>query len=158
MAYLSGCEDVANGGELPRTPFLGTGVKIGLAAAHFHSVGVARAGPWNTWVNMGEKKGRRPVSGPTLRAAPLERYFWGAGHSSGAGGVSIGTRGRCASAVSLSPAWSLAAHWPAGMNSWMNANAGEAIITISSDAVITAASDFLSLLNRASFLLPSLPD
>src|SRR5215207_11756625 len=30
---------------------LGTGVKIGLAAAHFHSVGVARAGPWNTWVN-----------------------------------------------------------------------------------------------------------
>jgi len=32
------------------------------------------------------------------------------------------------------------------MNSWMNAKAGEAIITISSDAVTTAASVFLSLL------------
>ena len=28
-------------------------MKIGLAAAHFHSVGVARAGPWNTRVNRG---------------------------------------------------------------------------------------------------------
>jgi hypothetical protein len=29
-------------------------------------------------------------------------------------------------AVLFSPAWSLAAHWPAGMNAWMNANAGAA--------------------------------
>jgi hypothetical protein len=26
-------------------------VKIALAAAHFHGFGVARQGPWNTWVN-----------------------------------------------------------------------------------------------------------
>jgi len=44
------------------------------------------------------------------------------------------------------------------MKSWMNAKAGEAIITISSDAVTTVASVFLSLLNRASFLIPCLPD
>jgi hypothetical protein len=29
-------------------------------------------------------------------------------------------------AVVFSPAWSLAAHWPAGMNAWMNAKAGAA--------------------------------
>jgi hypothetical protein len=28
-------------------------VKIALAATHFHGVGVALAGPWNTWVNKG---------------------------------------------------------------------------------------------------------
>ena len=27
----------------------------------------------------------------------------------------------------MSPACSLAAHWPAGMNAWMNANAGAAV-------------------------------
>jgi hypothetical protein len=31
-------------------------VKIALAAAHFHDFGVARQGPWNTWVNKGKKK------------------------------------------------------------------------------------------------------
>src|SRR5215208_52366 len=35
-----------------------TGVKIALAAALFHGFGVARQGPWNTWVNKGKKKGR----------------------------------------------------------------------------------------------------
>src|SRR5215208_6177482 len=40
-------------GQLRRTCLLRAWVKIGLAAAHFHSVGVARAGPWNTWVNRG---------------------------------------------------------------------------------------------------------
>jgi hypothetical protein len=29
-----------------------------LAAAHFHGFGVARQGPWNTWVNRGKRKGR----------------------------------------------------------------------------------------------------
>jgi hypothetical protein len=28
-----------------------TGVNIAFAAAHFHSFGLALAGPWNTWVN-----------------------------------------------------------------------------------------------------------
>src|SRR5215208_3401587 len=32
------------------------GVKIALAAAHFHGFGVARQGPWLTWVNMREKR------------------------------------------------------------------------------------------------------
>jgi hypothetical protein len=84
--------------------------------------------------------------------AALVRYFWGAGHVSGAGGVSIGTRGKCASAVSLSPARSLAAHWPAGMNSWMNANAGAAVApTNSSDAAVTATSVLLTLRTTVSF-------
>jgi hypothetical protein len=30
-------------------------VKIAMAAAHFHGFGVARQGPWNTWVNKGKK-------------------------------------------------------------------------------------------------------
>src|SRR5215216_6012601 len=37
--------------HLPRTPLPRTGVKIVLGAAHFHGFGVARAGPWSTWVN-----------------------------------------------------------------------------------------------------------
>ena len=98
-------------------------------------------------------KGVRRKAGPDrtpalpLRA-PLKRHlpYYGAGHVSGAGGVSMGRRGSCASAVSLSPACSLAAHSPAGMNSWMNAKAGEAIMTISTDAVTSAASVLLSLL------------
>jgi hypothetical protein len=40
---------------------LRTGVKIGLATVHFRGFGVARAGPWNTWVNKGKKKGRGPT-------------------------------------------------------------------------------------------------
>ena len=39
----------------------------------------------------------------------------------------MGTRGRLLSAVSLSPACSLEAHSLAGMNAWMNANAGAAV-------------------------------
>jgi hypothetical protein len=31
-------------------------VKIALAAAHFHDFGVARQGPWNTWVNIGQEE------------------------------------------------------------------------------------------------------
>jgi hypothetical protein len=93
---------------------------------------------------------------PTLLvAAPLERYFWGAGHSSGAGGVSIGTRGRCDSAVSLSPACSLAAHWPAGMNSWMNANAGAAVmVSINAETKAAASKTESFLLNNTSLCPP----
>ena len=36
------------GGELPRIYLPRTGVKIALAAAHFHGFGVAWQGPWNT--------------------------------------------------------------------------------------------------------------
>ena len=47
---------------------LGTSVKIALAAAHFHSVGVARQGPWSTWVNKGVRRGRpRPSKRPQNR-------------------------------------------------------------------------------------------
>jgi hypothetical protein len=49
--------------EVRRIPLLGTGVKIGLATVHFHDFGVARAGPWNTWVNKGKKR-RAGVLGP----------------------------------------------------------------------------------------------
>jgi hypothetical protein len=45
--------------RLLRIPLPGTGVKIALAAAHFHSFGVARQGPWNTWVNKGKKRRER---------------------------------------------------------------------------------------------------
>jgi hypothetical protein len=34
-----------------------TGVKIALAA-HFHGFGVARQGPWITWVNRAKREGR----------------------------------------------------------------------------------------------------
>jgi hypothetical protein len=33
--------------------YLGTGVKIASATAHFHGFGVAQQGPWVTWVNKG---------------------------------------------------------------------------------------------------------
>src|SRR5215204_6092210 len=36
------------------------GLLAALAAAHLHSVGVARAGPWNTWVRMGIARPNRP--------------------------------------------------------------------------------------------------
>ncbi len=88
---------------------------------------------------------------PLLEAALLEHYFWGAGHSSGAGGVSIGNRGRCDAAVALSPAWSLAAHWPAGMNSWMNANAGAAeMVSINAETKAAASKTDSFLLNKIS--------
>src|SRR5215208_143398 len=37
--------------HLRRIPLLSTGVKIVSAVALFHGFGVARQGPWNTWVN-----------------------------------------------------------------------------------------------------------
>ena len=37
--------------ELLRISLPRTGVKIALAVALFHSFGVARQGPWITWVN-----------------------------------------------------------------------------------------------------------
>jgi hypothetical protein len=44
--------------EFPRIPLLGIGVKLALAAAHFHGFGVARQGPWNTSANKGERMSR----------------------------------------------------------------------------------------------------
>src|SRR5215217_1526026 len=44
--------------EVPRRHLPHTGVKIALAAAHFHGIGVARQGPWLTWVNRGKRKSR----------------------------------------------------------------------------------------------------
>ena len=64
----------------------------------------------------------------------------------------MGTCGRCSSAVSLSPACSLVAHWPAGMNSWMNANAGAAITTIMSAATKAAANTIFTLPKMATSL------
>ena len=57
---------------------LRAGVKIGLAAAHFHSVGVARAGPWNTWVNKGKRKRKQLSSksrGKIVRIPPRSTMF-----------------------------------------------------------------------------------
>jgi hypothetical protein len=42
-------QDPAN--EHPRIPLPRTGVKIALGRLHFHGFGVARQGPWITWVN-----------------------------------------------------------------------------------------------------------
>jgi hypothetical protein len=109
--------------------------------------------PSRHFVNKGKTKGRGlEQPRPCIGAAPLEqRYFWGAGQSSGAGGCSIGTRGRCDSAVSLSPALSLAAHWPAGMNSWMNANAGAAVmVSINAETKAAASKTENFLLNNTS--------
>jgi hypothetical protein len=40
--------------ELQRIHLLGTGVKIVSATAHSHGFGVARQGPWVTWVNTAQ--------------------------------------------------------------------------------------------------------
>jgi hypothetical protein len=45
--------------DLLRIPLLGTGVRIAFTTAHFHSFGVALAGPWNTWVNDERKHAKR---------------------------------------------------------------------------------------------------
>ena len=53
--------------ELPRIPIPRTGVKIAFAAALFHGFGVARQGPWLTWVNKGkERTGAYLFVGPGL--------------------------------------------------------------------------------------------
>src|SRR5215208_4209601 len=57
-------------GEVRRILLLGTGVKIALAAAPFHGFGVARQGPWITWVN--KSAGRtRSRQGPQYLRQPL---------------------------------------------------------------------------------------
>ena len=38
-------------GKIAESLFIGTGVIMALAAVHFHGFGVARQGPWITWVN-----------------------------------------------------------------------------------------------------------
>jgi len=48
--------------ELRRIPLPGTGVKIVSAAAHFHGIGVARQGPWLTWVNKALPQPKRQTS------------------------------------------------------------------------------------------------
>ena len=67
---------------------LGTGVKIASTTAHFHGFGVARQGPWITWVNkVRATRARSPrrdssraksyqpslpaAGGRTLRLAPM---------------------------------------------------------------------------------------
>src|SRR5215210_5574629 len=82
-------------------------------------------------------------------------YFYGAGQVSGAGGCAIGTRGRFAWAVVFSPAWSLAAHWPAGMKAWMNANAGAAVAT-SRTPTTTTTKNILEI-ERFTIYLTSFP-
>ena len=47
----------------------GTGVKIVSAVALFHSFGVARQGPWVTWVNKG--KGGEGLVSPIGTIPPL---------------------------------------------------------------------------------------
>jgi uncharacterized membrane protein YjfL (UPF0719 family) len=52
-------EDGGRTAAIAGTGFM-AGVKIALAAARFHSVGVARAGPWNT---VGKNSVRRASIG-----------------------------------------------------------------------------------------------
>ena len=55
------------------------------------------------------------------------------------------------------PDGSLAAHWPAGMNSWMNANAGAAVmVSINAETKAAARSIVIFLLNSTSLCPPSL--
>jgi hypothetical protein len=83
--------------------------------------------------------------------ADVRCYFWGAGQVSGAGGVAIGLRGMFDAAVVFSPAWLLAAHWPAGMNAWMNANAGAAVmVSINAETNAAATKTDSFLLNNIS--------
>jgi hypothetical protein len=51
-------------------------VKIVITATHFHSVGVARAGPWNTRVNKGKGKDRLSLSPapPNLQRLATRRW------------------------------------------------------------------------------------
>jgi hypothetical protein len=63
-------QDPANG--LLRIHLPGTGVKIALATAHFHGFGVARAGPWNTWVNKSSKRKSRGA----VRSPPALTHIW----------------------------------------------------------------------------------
>ena len=73
--------------------------------------------------------------------------------------LALPTGGACAGflntiaapAVGLSPAWSLAAHSPAGTVTWMNANAGAAIMTTINAETNTAATTLFTLLNGTSF-------
>jgi hypothetical protein len=53
-----------SGYELLRMRLPGTGVKLAMAAAHFHGFGVARQGPWVTSVNKLE-------NGTLWRMCPL---------------------------------------------------------------------------------------
>jgi hypothetical protein len=56
--------------ELWRIPLPGTGVKIVSAVALFHSFGVARQGPWITWVNKdGQELGVRSTTATTAAKA-----------------------------------------------------------------------------------------
>jgi hypothetical protein len=59
--------------SVARTPLLSTGVKIGLATVDFHGFGVARQGPWITWVNrVGCPQGQTVSVNPVaMRAAPM---------------------------------------------------------------------------------------
>jgi hypothetical protein len=50
--------------EFRRILLLGPGVKIALGRLHFHGLGVARQGPWVTWVNKRDEEGRRPLRTP----------------------------------------------------------------------------------------------
>jgi hypothetical protein len=59
--------------------FLSTDVKIASAAAHFHGFGVARQGPWITWVNscIRTKKGTQAT--PTPQTGGSSCYYRSAG-------------------------------------------------------------------------------
>src|SRR5215204_1335938 len=61
------------GYRLRRIHLLGTGMKVVWAAAHFHGFGVARQGPWITWVNEDATAQPRSIRGTTSpRGAPPE--------------------------------------------------------------------------------------
>src|SRR5215213_4902225 len=64
-------------GEVRRILLLGTGVKIALAAAPFHGFGVARQGPWITWVNSPLQGRSFSVSGfyANAQALPLQAFL-----------------------------------------------------------------------------------
>src|SRR5215216_2693577 len=76
-------------------------VKIALAAAHFHGIGVAHAGPWNTSVNRGleglECSSYAPlIYRPSLPPRCIGRYRTrrtkpGSGQTSPASGASLAT-------------------------------------------------------------------
>jgi hypothetical protein len=62
-------------GEVRRIHLPGTGVKIALAVAHFHGFGVARQGPWVTWVKKSARKDQGSPRPQYLRPSLLGDLF-----------------------------------------------------------------------------------
>ena len=79
-------------------------MKIALATAYFHGFGVARAGPWNTWVNRRKEKSRIAEERSRRRLvimAAMALYFVTMDIKSADPQLPVGSRTSCARPFSL---------------------------------------------------------